>query len=324
MSDPLASLVELLHPQSLVWKYAAGQEAWSWRMPADDGVVFGRVLEGSCRYDVPGIGSGTLADHDTFLLVAPPLWSLTSLDGTGESIDFDALPSDVLGIGTDDELANGGVRVVGGHFTFDAVNSQLLLPYLARMTHIRSGTGRLDNQLDALLNLFDAETSGSRPGREIVLSRLLEILLVELIRAPRARDSHQLGMMSGLADVQIGPALRAFHADIGHKWSVTSLADVAMMSRSAFADRFASRVGTAPMQYVTQWRMATARDSLREGSRSIGEISIATGYGSRSAFSTAFSRAVGESPAQFAGTGPQAALRKPSSSADTPEVKQLT
>jgi AraC-like DNA-binding protein len=305
MSDPLAALVGLLRPRALTWKRAVGQEAWSWRMPADEGVVFGRVLQGSCRYDVPGVGSGVLNSGDTFLVVAPPQWALTSLEASYRATDFDDLPSDVVSIGVDPSLAEGGVRFIGGHFAFDSINTHLLIPYLTRIIHISRNPGGGRGALDALLELFDSESVEPRPGQEIVLSRLLEILLVELLRTQGEPSVHRLGMMFGLADPQIGRALRAFHADIHHKWSVETLAETAVMSRTAFADRFGRLVGTSPMQYVTQWRMAVARDALRDGAQSIDEIAAATGYGSRSAFSTAFSRVVGASPGQFADTARQ-------------------
>jgi AraC-like DNA-binding protein len=49
------------------------------------------------------------------------------------------------------------------------------------------------------------------------------------------------------------------------------------------------------------WRMAVAKDELRRGKRSIGEIALAVGFQSPSAFSRSFTRAVGCSPRQFAG-----------------------
>lgn len=300
MSDPLSALVGLLRPHALIWKHMAGLGTWAWRMPANEGVVFGRVLDGACRYDVPGFGSGLLATGDAFLLAAPPSWELRSVDGAGQPIDFDALPADARSIGTRDGLADGGVRISGGHFVFDAANTQLLLPYLSRITHIRTAENESRGQLDALLELFDAEASAERPGHEAVLSRLLEVLLVELLRAPGESAAHHLGMMVGLSDPQIGRALRAFHTDIQRTWSVASLAGIATMSRTTFAGRFTDLVGISPMHYVSQWRMAVARDALREGRRSIDEIAAAIGYGSRSAFSTAFTRSVGVPPARFA------------------------
>ena len=89
------------------------------------------------------------------------------------------------------------------------------------------------------------------------------------------------------------------HADIAHRWTVGELADIAHMSRSAFAASFRKQVGTTPLNYLIQWRMSLARDALGRNTRSISELALATGYESESAFSTAFRRVAGASPKQF-------------------------
>lgn len=133
-----------------------------------------------------------------------------------------------------------------------------------------------------------------------MLSRLLEIVLIELLRTPEILPGQQRGMLTGLTDPQIASALRAFHADIRRSWSVASLSAEARMSRSVFSQRFTSLVGQPPMTYALHWRMAVACDALRFSGRSLDEIALAAGYGSASAFSTAFTRTIGRSPARFA------------------------
>jgi len=107
------------------------------------------------------------------------------------------------------------------------------------------------------------------------------------------------GWMAALSSDGIGTALRALHADIGHRWTLQELAEVSHMSRSAFAATFKARVGSAPLEYLIQWRMSVARDALRRQSMTITELAAAIGYESESAFSTAFRRVVGISPAAF-------------------------
>jgi AraC-like DNA-binding protein len=90
------------------------------------------------------------------------------------------------------------------------------------------------------------------------------------------------------------------HRDVAHAWTVSGLARLCGVSRSTFAARFRQIVRTGPIEYLLHWRMALAKDELRRGSRSIGEIALAIGFQSSSAFSTAFSQAVGSSPKRFA------------------------
>jgi AraC-like DNA-binding protein len=306
--DPLTQLVELLRPRALLWKQMVGQGDWAWRFPAERGVLFGRVVSGCCRFELPGIGERSMKSGDYLLLTAPPAWILRGGDGDAAIVDFENLPTDIPSHeaeGSNDDP--GQVRIVGGHFEFDSVNEELLMAFLSPMVHVRSSGSGDGGPLTGVFAMIDAEASAARPGQEAVLSRLLEIVLIEILRAPEMPSGQQRGMLIGLTDPQIASALRAFHADIRRGWSVASMAAEARMSRSVLSRRFVSLVGQPPMTYALQWRMAVARDALRFGGRSLDEIARATGYSSASAFSTAFTRTVGRSPARFARDGGGAA-----------------
>lgn len=88
-------------------------------------------------------------------------------------------------------------------------------------------------------------------------------------------------------------------ADITHRWTLEELSGIAGMSRSAFAARFKHKVGSAPLEYIIQWRMGIARDALRRDEVSMSQLPFAVGYEAESALSTAFRRVVGLSPRQF-------------------------
>jgi AraC-like DNA-binding protein len=295
--DPLTQLVELLRPRALLWKRLTARGDWAWRFPTDAGVVFGLVISGRCRFQLPGAEEQELGPGDYLLMAAPPVWILRG-GGDAPIEEFEALYPDLAA-----EEANSDpdtVKIVGGHFEFDSANVELLGGFLSPIVHVRAaknGGGRLGG----ILAMMDEEASTNLPGQASMLSRLLEIVLLELLRTPMALpDERQRGMMAGLAHPRIAAALRAFHADIRRGWSVSSLARVAGMSRSAFSQRFTEVVGEPPMTYVLKWRIAFARDALKFSDRSLDEIAHESGYGSASAFSTAFSRLVGRSPASFA------------------------
>jgi AraC-like DNA-binding protein len=301
--DPLTQLVELLRPRALLWKHMVGQGHWAWRFPADSGVVFGRVVSGRCRFQLPGTEEQSLEPGDCLLLTGPPAWILRGGADEAAIIALEDLPTDA----SSPELVRGDddpnqVRVVGGHFEFDSVNKELLTAFLPPVVHIRSHGSGDGVRLTGILAMIDAEASATRPGQEAVLSRLLEIVLIELLRTPEMLSSQRRGMLTGLTDPQIASALRAFHADIRRNWSVASLSAEASMSRSVFSQRFTALVGQPPMTYALLWRMAVACDALRFSGRPLDEIALATGYGSASAFSTAFTRTVGLPPARYART----------------------
>jgi len=129
----------------------------------------------------------------------------------------------------------------------------------------------------------------------MVLTRLLEVLLIEALRSAGGTTVAP-GLLRGLSDHQLASALRRIHLDPGSGITVEGLAREAAMSRSTFFVRFRSEVGVAPMEYVANWRMALAKELLLGRQVSIAEIAGRVGYASTSAFSVAFNRHVGMPP----------------------------
>jgi AraC-like DNA-binding protein len=190
------------------------------------------------------------------------------------------------------------VRLLGGWFVFDSPDADLLLSLLPTLLHVR-GLERLST----LVQLVDGEASGQRPGRDLVLSRLVDILLIEALRST-AGEAAPPGLLRGLADARVARALRHVHDDPAHAWTVTQLATKAALSRSAFHERFTRAVGLPPMEYLLAWRMALAKNLLRSQALGIAEVAERVGYGSASTFSTAFSRHVGQPPGRYAAARP--------------------
>ena len=271
------------------------------RFPANHGVAFCLISSGTCRMQVGEAPAKRLEEGDFVLLAAPPAWTLSG-GGAAESVDFKAAHPHRAHfrarVGPPD--LEPTTRLVGGYFGFDDANSALLARLMTPMVEIHGGEAGA-GRLRGLLALIDEEAFSDRPGRTLVLERLLEIMLVEAIRHETGRgEEMRSGVVAGLGDSQVGAALRALHEDAGRSWSVADLAAVAGASRSVFAARFSRLVGVSPMEYLLQWRMALAKDALRSGGRRLAEVAFTCGYGSVSAFSTAFRRAVGCSPARYA------------------------
>lgn len=127
--------------------------------------------------------------------------------------------------------------------------------------------------------------------------RLADILLVQALRAyVTTHGVESAGWLGALADARIGTAINLMHRDVSRTWKVEELAIAARMSRSAFAHRFKERVGLAPLDYLTRWRMNLAREALRRGSTPIATLAAELGYSSESAFRNAFKRVFGRAP----------------------------
>lgn len=130
---------------------------------------------------------------------------------------------------------------------------------------------------------------------------MLEILLVEALRwRDRSRQMLLGGLGNGLHDVALARALQAIHANVRSNWTVAGLAEIAGMSRSAFAVRFGEALGCGPIEYLARWRMALAKDALMNSTKSLDRIADEIGYESASAFSTAFRKRIGCPPRSFA------------------------
>jgi len=142
-----------------------------------------------------------------------------------------------------------------------------------------------------------------RPGREAILSRLIEVMLIEMLRCETAAWFPHVSVLGGLSDPQLAKALAGIHGDASRGWTVAELAQRAGMSRSVFARRFSEAVGTAPVEYLLRWRMALAKDALLHGGGTLDEIAARIGYKSASAFSTAFRQRVGCPPSDYAANG---------------------
>jgi transcriptional regulator GlxA family with amidase domain len=138
-----------------------------------------------------------------------------------------------------------------------------------------------------------------RQGREHVLARLVEVLLVEALRSTTEANA-PVGLLRGLSDTKLAAAMRLMHGDPARSWTVEELATKAALSRSAFFERFTRAVGLPPMEYLLAWRMALAKDLLRRSDIAIATVAERVGYGSASTFSTAFSRHVGQPPGRYA------------------------
>jgi transcriptional regulator GlxA family with amidase domain len=158
---------------------------------------------------------------------------------------------------------------------------------------------RGEPRLTTLVQLVRDEFRERRPAREVILARLLEVLLIEALRST-AGTTASPGLVRGLADERLAVAIRRMHESPTRVWTVAQLAKEAALSRSAFFERFSRAVGVAPMEYLLAWRMALAKNMLRQNESGVAEIAERVGYGSASAFSVAFTRYVGLPPARYA------------------------
>lgn len=294
--DPLSDVIALLRPNTAISKPITGRGHWGVRYAAYDAPGFTIILKGACWIAFEGEQPLKLEKGAFLLLPATPAFTLSSHPAIAcEPRD----PMDVPARYGEQE-GEADFESLGGTFRIEAANAPLLLALLPRMIHVPPSEGR-SVRFRRVIDLIMEECSGDEPGKDMILRRLLEVLLIEALRLRGvATDDDRAGLLNGMRDPALARVLGAMHADVRADWTVAGLARIAGQSRSAFAARFGAVLGCGPIEYLVRWRMALAKDALLRGTKTLDRIADEIGYESASAFSTAFRKRLGCPPGKFA------------------------
>ena len=299
--DPFLDLIRLLRPQATLWGSIQASGRWGVGFRERNDLLFFRVDRGRClllRSDEEPLDLGP---GDFFLIRTIAPFVLAS-DRQVKPVDSENLVattrSTTMRVGGGD---NEPVIIRGGRFVFESANEELLVQLLPPLLHValeKTASARIL----ALLSMNEVENSTPGPASDFVVARLMELLLVELLRGEAlVAQPAKAGMLQGLADPVTAKALVALHSDAAKPWTTSQLARLCGCSRSAFNLRFTSIVGIAPMRYLHRWRMAVAKDELCRGERTIAQIAFLVGFQSSGSFTKAFTRSVGCPPSKFVG-----------------------
>ncbi len=292
MNDPLAQVIDLLKPSATFSKLVTASGSWAVRPPGT-GPFYCTMLEGGCELSIVGRVPVRLGTGDFMLIPAANDLTVTSStppQGGRVSEPIEVRPG-FFHIG---EPGASDVRMLIGYCAFGSDDAALLVSLLPGLVVVRG-----ERRLTTLVELLSDEAHAARPGRDAVLARLLEVLLIEAFRAMAGLTATP-GLLRGLADENLAAALRRMHGEPTRPWTVAELAREAALSRSTFFERFRREVGITPMEYLLGWRMALAKNFLRSDAISVGEVAQRVGYSSSSTFSVAFARQVGGSPSTYA------------------------
>ena len=199
-----------------------------------------------------------------------------------------------MGVRTWGNSTVGSTVMLSGTYELEGEVSRRLLNALPPLLVLSS-----DAWESPLVGLLAEEIVKDDPGQEAVLDRLLDLLLIAVLRAWFARpDAGAPGWYRAYSDPVVGRALRLIHDDPARQWTVAELAAETGVSRAAFARRFNELVGEPPMTFLTDWRLSLAADLLLEPDATIGSVAYEVGYGTPFALSTAFKRVRGITPQQ--------------------------
>jgi AraC-like DNA-binding protein len=270
------------------------------KIPPTDLAHFAMLARGNCWLSVEGIPEPIpLTGGDCILLARGTSIVLRDSPRTRPKMSFREIA--LLAKSNVAHYGGGGAptTIVCGSLSFDRASLKPITQLLPSFILIKADQAQslaLHNTMQALA----AEMAEQAPGSEVVANRLAEVLFIQTLRAHIASGPERSkGWLRAIFDPQMGTALSAIHDSVNTPWTVESLAEVAGMSRSAFAARFKELLGQTPLEYVTEWRMQKAMPLLEQRDQKLIDVARSVGYESDAAFSKAFKRVVGASPGEY-------------------------
>jgi AraC-like DNA-binding protein len=309
--DALSDVLRAVRLTGAIFFDIHASEPWVAETPPGDAIVgsmfpgsehlicYHVITQGSCWACIEGEPPVRLSAGDIIVLPHGDTHVLSSTPGLRRSPDMTLyrMPADgKLPVSISMGGAQGApVHFVCGFLGCDARPYNPLLSALPRVILVKA-----NGALAAYVQYALAESKEPRMGGQGVLSRLSELMFVDVVRHYlESLPADRTGWLAGLRDPYVGRALSAFHRNPARDWTVESLAKGAGLSRSAFAERFTQFVGQPLMHYLTNWRMQLAANHLLSGTDSVAVIANRVGYDSEAAFSRAFKKAAGAPPSQW-------------------------
>lgn len=312
--DPLSDVLRIVRLTGAHFFRASASGAWTIEAPAarelsprilprsEHLISYHLVLTGRCWGGVKGEPLLALDEGDVILFPHGHAHLMSGGPEPGaDLLSINSVPRFPREAEFGDTAGHPDVVLVCGFFGCDREPFNPLCAGLPRQLRMR---GLSEGLVGVFARQVVEETSAGRAGSDSMLTRLAELMFIEVLR--RYLDSlpeGSSGWLAGIRDPLVGRALALLHARPGHDWSLAELATAAASSRSSLAERFARLVGLPPMQYLTQWRMQVAAGRLRETEAKVAAVAAEVGYESEAAFSRAFKKATGVAPGRWRAQG---------------------
>ncbi|MEL6348850.1 MAG: AraC family transcriptional regulator [Myxococcota bacterium] len=305
--DVLSDILDMLRVTGSMSGHFVLGAPWALRVPPRASAAVHLVTQGSC---VLTHQNETLILSEGDLVMFPHSLghSIASTPGLAPG-DFPAFVEHARNCqktpGSAHQYRGGGpgpqTTILCAEFEFVARDHHPLLEALPERVVMRHEEIRISDALSTLLRFLVLELSLDQPGAQVAINRLLDVLLVQIIRVfiHRPDTKAEPGWLNALSDPQIASAIARLHADFQHPWTVGGLARTVGMSRSGFAEHFRNKVGLPPLSYLRRWRLQRAAYLLHTTRQPVGEIAHQVGYRSEPSFNKAFHKMFGCAPGQW-------------------------
>jgi AraC family transcriptional regulator, activator of mtrCDE len=295
-TDTLERLIITLSVRLHAFAYCVIQSGWRLAFDAMEAVTIHYVLKGSGRIEIDGGVSAAFAANSIVIVPARVSQKLAApaAEAAGEAA------ADQNCTMTDDGL----LRFVAGDGSADllVVCGTISASYggaLGLFDHLRepvvedcTGSNLIRHSFDALLE----EIARPTVGTQVLTEALMKQCLIIVLRQHLGRDGVASPLLAPLRDQRLAQAVAAAVERPAAPHTVESLAAVAGMSRSAFAQAFAATYDQGPLDFVRRLRLRLAANLLTTTDLPIKVIAASIGYASRSYFSRAFKASYGTTP----------------------------
>ncbi|MCX5043486.1 AraC family transcriptional regulator [Aldersonia sp. NBC_00410] len=302
--DALVSLLNGPRAQGAFLLRSIMDAPWSMRIQDEAPLTVVAIVTGSAWIRPDGRGAEHLQPGDVAVALGPTPYLVADDPDTPAQVIIhpgqrcttiygaDLAQEMSLGVRTWGNSPHGETTMLTGTYQMAGAVSRRMLSALPTLAVLRAQDWDCP-----LIPLLADEIVKDEPGQEAVLDRLLDLLLIAVLRSWFARPEGEApGWYRANSDPVTGRALRLIHNNPAQAWTVASLAAQSGVSRAALARRFTEMVGEPPMSYLTGWRLALAADLLHEPDSTVDSVARKVGYSNGFALSAAFKRVRGVSP----------------------------
>jgi AraC-like DNA-binding protein len=299
--DPLAEVLDVNRVRGAVLAHVCANDPWGMRLSSTPGAAFHAITAGTCWLRLEGNAPQQLMPGDVVLLPTGSAHDMVSTPD-GRTRAYDRVAKEEL-MTPDGDLFIAGpgavTRFICAAYDYDHEVAHPLLSLLPPVVHIPAQAPGDGGPIQSTLRLLGGELGGRWPGSRSVVTRLTDVLFVQVLREWLERENGGACWLRALRDPQIAEVIAVMHARPAEPWTLASLAQSVNLSRATLARRFTDLVGEPPLTYLTRWRMDLAARRLRETTEPVNVIAHGVGYTSEFAFSRAFTRVRGEAPARY-------------------------
>lgn len=300
--DPLLDVLDRLRVRGAVLGELRAHAPWGLRLSYAPHAVFHAVTAGSCWLRIPGHEPRELLAGDVVLMPSGAPHDIASAR-SGPARLWDAVTRSHARMEARVIVLDGpgsATHVLCAEYEYDCDVARPLLSLLPAALIVSASESPEADTMQATLRALRREIASRSAAWQAVVDRLVDVLLVHVVRAWLASDAgRDASWLGALRDPAVARALTVMHSDPAHPWTLAALAKESSLSRATLTRRFTALVGEPPLAYLTRWRMDLAAQRLRQTDDTVSAIAHRVGYVSEFAFSRAFARLRGDAPRRY-------------------------